>query len=56
MGTLLKKLCSDRWFGGVGGVMVVFVVLGSLNLSRFLGFGGMVVVVVGRCCECLLNW
>ena len=52
MDTLLKKLCSDRWFVGVGGMLVVFVVLGSLNLRCFRGFGGVAVMVVGRRCEC----
>ena len=42
MVTLLKKLCSDLWCVGVGGMTVVCVV-GSLNLSLFLGWGGVVV-------------
>ena len=49
----MKKLCSERWFVGVGGMSVVFV-LGSLNLSRFLGLVGVVVVTVGGGCACLL--
>ena len=48
----LKKACSDCWFGGVGGIMLLLSLSGNLNLSRFLGFGGVAMVSLGSCCAC----